>query len=58
MTESEAREMARDLVRGSIIDDAAAEAAYRQLEAEDAERDDTFAELQEMTAQPKETVDA
>lgn len=40
------------------VDDDAAVAAYRKLEEEDAERDDTFAELEEMTAQPKETVDA
>lgn len=37
-------------------DEDAAVAEYRKLEAEDAARDDTFAELQEMTAAPKETV--
>ena len=38
--------------------DDAAVALSRQLEAEDAARDDTFAELEEMTAQPKEAIDA
>lgn len=38
--------------------EAAAVATSRQLEAEDAARDDWFAELEEMTAAPKETADA
>lgn len=36
------------------VDDAAAVVPSRQIEAEDAARDDTFAELLEITAQPKE----
>lgn len=61
MTPAQAKALAEAWHRASDpapVEDDAAVAAYRQLEAEDAERDDTFAELQEMVAVPKETEDA
>lgn len=61
MTPAQAEALAEAWHRASdpaAVDDDAAVALSRQLEAEDAARDDTFAELEEMTAQPKEVVDA
>lgn len=61
MTPAQAEALADAWHRASgpaAVDDDAAVALSRQLEAEDAARDDTFAELEEMTAQPKEAVDA
>jgi hypothetical protein len=54
--QAEALAAAWEAASDKPVDDDAAVALSRQLEAEDAARDDTFAELEEMTAQPKENV--